>query len=115
MNNKKRKFALWLGLTQVLIVLVAYLSINSLVPFASAQTTEFDTGTTMMLALSAAIAVGMSVLGAGLALKTVGTAAISAITEREGSFGQILVLVAMAEALAIYGLIVGILLWTKIP
>ncbi len=115
MNNNKKKFALWLGLTQVLLVLVVYLTLSSLIPFAVAQTTNFDTGTSMMLALSAAIAVGMSVIGAGLALKTVGTAAISAITEREGSFGQILVLVVLAEALAIYGFIVGVLLWLKIP
>ena len=114
MNNKK-KFALWLGLIQVLLVLVAFLTVNALIPYASAQTQDFDTGTSMILALSAAIAVSSAVLGSAWAIKTVGTAAISALTEREGSFGQLLVLVALAEALAVYGLIVGILLWTKIP
>ena len=113
--NSKRRFVLWLGLIQVLMVLIAFLTMNGLVSFAAAQTADFDTGTTMMLALSSAIAVGASVLGSAWAIKTVATAAISALTEREGSFGQILVLVALAEALAIYGLIVGILLWTKIP
>ena len=115
MNNRKKKFVLWLGLIQVLLAIVAYLSISSLIPFAAAQTDGVDAAAAGMLGIGAALAVGFSVIGAGLALKTVGTAAISALTEREGSFGQILVLVALAEALAIYGLIVGVLLWTKIP
>ena len=114
MNNRKKKFVLWLGLIQILLAVVAYLSISSLIPFAAAQG-ETDAATSGLLGIAAALAVGFSVVGAGLALKTVGTAAISALTEREGSFGQILVLVALAEALAIYGLIVGVLLWTKIP
>ena len=115
MNNRKKKFVLWLGLIQVLLAVVAFLSINSLIPFAAAQGETSDPVASGLLGIAAALAVGFSVVGAGLALKTVGTAAISALTEREGSFGQILVLVALAEALAIYGLIVGVLLWTKIP
>ena len=114
MNNRKKKFVLWLGLIQILLAVVSYLSVSSLIPFAAAQG-ETDAVTSGLLGIAAALAVGFSVVGAGLALKTVGTAAISALTEREGSFGQILVLVALAEALAIYGLIVGVLLWTKIP
>ena len=113
--NNKRKFAMWLGLIQILLALVVLLTVNSLIPYASAQAPGFDSGTSMVLALSAAIAVGAAILGSAWAMKTVGTAAIAALTEREGSFGQLLVIVALAEALAIYGLIVGILLWTKIP
>ncbi|MFX1383232.1 MAG: ATP synthase subunit C [Promethearchaeota archaeon] len=98
-----------------MLVIIAYLSINGLIPFAAAQDPNADALSSGIIAIAASIAVGLSVLGAGLALKTVATAAISAITEREGSFGQILVLVALAEALAIYGVVVGILLLQKIP
>jgi V/A-type H+-transporting ATPase subunit K len=68
-----------------------------------------------MLGLASAIAVSSAVMASAWAIKTVGTAAVSALTEREGSFGQLLVIVALAEALAVYGLIVAILIWTKIP
>ena len=65
-------------------------------------------------ALSAAIAVAGSTIGAGYAIAHVGTSAISAITEKEENFGKAFLIVSLAEALAIYGLIMGILLWTKI-
>lgn len=69
----------------------------------------------MWLALSAAIAVGLSGLGAGYAIKTTGTAAISVLAERPEEFMKGFLVVALGEALAIYGLIVAILLWNKIP
>ena len=65
-------------------------------------------------AYSAAIAVAGSTIGAGYAIAHVGTSAISAITEKEENFGKAFLIVSLAEALAIYGLIMGILLWTKI-
>ena len=115
MNSRKQKFFLYLGLIQILIALVAFLSINSLIPFAAAQTDTTDASSVGFLALGAAFSVGLGAIGGGIALKTVGTAAISALTEREGSFGQILVLVVFAETLAVYGFIIGILLWSKLP
>ena len=75
---------------------------------------EWDT-ISMWLALSAAIAVGFSVLGAAYAIKTTGTAAISVLGENESGFFKAFLVVALGEALAVYGLIVAILLWTKIP
>ena len=68
-----------------------------------------------MLGVGAGLAIGLSALGGGMTIKTVGTAVISAMLEREESFGKAFIVVALGEALAIYGLIVAILLWTKIP
>ena len=112
----KRKFVLLLGLYQLFLVLLVFSTVDGLVSFASAQAaTAYETGTAMMLGLASAIAVSSAVMASAWAIKTVGTAAVSALTEREGSFGQLLVIVALAEALAVYGLIVAILIWTKIP
>ena len=116
--NGKKKFYLLLSLFQIILVLTVFFSVDGLISFASAQTEPieyFNSPTTIALALSAALSVGCSVLGSAWAIKTVGTAAISALTEREEAFGKLLTLVVLAEALAIYGLIVAILLWTKIP
>ena len=116
MNMNKRKFVLLLGLFQVFLVLLVSLTVDGLVSFASAQAaTAYETGTAMILGIAAALSVSAAVIASAWAIKTVGTAAVSALTEREGSFGQLLVIVALAEALAVYGLIVAILIWTKIP
>lgn len=116
--NGKKKFFLLLGLFQLILVLTVFFSVNGLVGFVAAQATTLDyynSGTSAVLALAAAVSVGASVLGSAMAIKTVGTAAISSLAEREESFFKAFLVVALAEALAVYGLIVGILLWTKIP
>jgi len=68
-----------------------------------------------ILGISAAIAITGATIGAGMAIKTVGTAAISALTENERVFFKAFLVIALGEALAIYGLIVAILLIFKIP
>jgi F0F1-type ATP synthase membrane subunit c/vacuolar-type H+-ATPase subunit K len=66
------------------------------------------------LAIAAGLAVGMSGLGAGLAISAVGSAAVSALAEKPETFFRSFLIVALAEALAIYGLIMGILLWLQL-
>ncbi|MCW3996616.1 MAG: ATP synthase subunit C [Candidatus Bathyarchaeota archaeon] len=66
------------------------------------------------IAISAGISVGLATLGAGVAISAAGSAAISALAERPETFFRSFLVVALAEALAIYGLIMGILLWTKL-
>ena len=117
--NGKQKFYFYLAMVQVVLVIVFLLTINGLVGFVNAQTgTSFDyynSPTTPILAISAAIAISVSGLAAAHVIKTVGTAAISAISEREGAFGKVVVIVALGEAIAIYGLIIAILLVFNIP
>lgn len=49
-----------------------------------------------------------------MAISATGTAAISALAEKPETFFRSFLIVALAEALAIYGLIMGILLWIKL-
>lgn len=65
--------------------------------------------------IGAAIAVGASVIAAGAAVAYTGAAAIAAITEKPELFGRVLVIVGLAEGLAIYGLIIAVILVGKIP
>lgn len=117
--NGKQKFYLLLVVFQVILIFLVILPSNGIISFVAAQVPDtfdyYDSATTIFLALSVAISVGCSVLGSAWALKTVGTAAISALSEREEAFFKAFLVVALCEALAVYGLIVGILLWTKIP
>lgn len=64
--------------------------------------------------LGAAIATGLSSLGAGLAVGRLGAAAIGALAEKPELFGRLLVFLGLAEGIAIYGLIVSILIINRL-
>ena len=63
--------------------------------------------------IGAAIAVAGSTIGAGVAVDYVGAAALAAMSERPEIFGRAMVIVGLAEGIAIYGLIVGVILIGK--
>ncbi len=58
--------------------------------------------------LGAALATGLSSLGAGIAVASAAPAAIGAFSEDEKNFGKSLIFVALGEGVAIYGLIISI-------
>ncbi|CCV64006.1 cation exporting V-type ATPase, subunit K [Alteracholeplasma palmae J233] len=60
--------------------------------------------------LAAAIATGLSALGAGIAVAAAAPAAIGAISENPKNFGKSLIFVALGEGVAIYGLLISILI-----
>lgn len=64
--------------------------------------------------IGAALATGLSALGAGYAVAKVGTAAIGALAEKPELFGRLLIFVGLAEGIAIYGLIVSILILNRL-
>ena len=63
---------------------------------------------------AAALATGLSSLGAGIAVASVGSAAIGALTEKPELLGRVLIMVGLAEGIAIYGLIVSILILNEV-
>jgi len=66
------------------------------------------------LFIGAALATGMSSVGAGLAVAKVGTAAVGALAEKPELFGRLLIFIGLAEGIAIYGLIVSILMLNRL-
>jgi len=64
--------------------------------------------------LGAAIATAGSSLGAGIAVGSVGAAAVGVLAEKPDLFGRMLVLVGLAEGIAIYGLIISIMILNKL-
>lgn len=61
-----------------------------------------------------ALAAGLSALAAGYAVAQVGTAAVGVLAEKPEMLGRVLILVGLAEGIAIYGLIVAILIFNRI-
>jgi len=60
--------------------------------------------------VSAALAVGIGAIGAGIAVGLVGAAAMGTIGERPEMVGRVLIFVGLAEGIAIYGLIIAIMI-----
>lgn len=60
--------------------------------------------------LAAAIAVGASAIGGAIAVAYTGSAALAALSEKPELFGRAIVIVGLAEGIAIYGLIVAVLI-----
>lgn len=63
--------------------------------------------------ISAALAAGLSTIAAGYAVASVGTAAVGALAEKPDLLGRVLIVVGLAEGIAIYGLIVAILILNR--
>lgn len=64
--------------------------------------------------IGAALATGLSSLGAGFAVAKVGVAAVGALAEKPELFGRLLIFIGLAEGIAIYGLIVSILMLNRL-
>ncbi len=64
--------------------------------------------------MAAALATGLSSLAGGFAVARLGTAAVGALTEKPDLFGRLLILVGLAEGIAIYGVIISILILNRL-
>ena len=60
--------------------------------------------------IAAALAVGLSGIGGGLAVASSASAALGAISENDSMFGKALIFVGLAEGVALYGLIIALVL-----
>lgn len=70
--------------------------------------------TTAVLALSAAAAIVGTAFAAAWAEKAIGTAAMGAMTEKDGLFGSGLVLTVLPETIVIFGLVIAIMIMTTL-
>jgi V/A-type H+-transporting ATPase subunit K len=60
--------------------------------------------------IAAALAIGISAIGSGIAVASSSAAALGALSEDPKIFGKAFVFVGLAEGIAIYGLIISILI-----
>lgn len=64
--------------------------------------------------IAAALSTGLSCVGAGIAVASAASAALGAISEDSSILGKSLIFVALAEGVALYGLIVSIMILGKL-
>lgn len=106
--------ALVLAAATVVAVGVTVLLLQSM-PAAAQSTlhTAADASVAPWAMMAAAIAAGLSTLAAGYAVASVGSAAVGALAEKPELLGRVLILVGLAEGIAIYGLIVAVLILNR--
>ena len=60
--------------------------------------------------IAAALATSLSGIGSGIAVASSASAALGAISEDQSIFGKSMIFVAMAEGIALYGLIISFMI-----
>jgi V/A-type H+-transporting ATPase subunit K len=96
-------------------VLAVGLTVLLLQPAGAAEPARAaaDSNVAAWAMMAAAIAAGLATLAAGYAVAVVGSAAIGALAEKPELIGRVLILVGLAEGIAIYGLIVAVLILNR--
>ena len=79
-------------------------------PTVTAQAARTAADAMGMKYLSAALAVGLGSIAAGISVAMVGSAAMGAVAERPELMGRSLIYVGLAEGIAIYGVVVAIMI-----
>ena len=100
MKRTPKNFVLLCILSFVVCTLIAIITLPRIVAY-----TAEDSNVAVVLAIASAIFGGAG----GIAVAMTGSAAISAITEKPEVFIRAFMVVSLAEAVAIYGLLLGIL------
>ena len=80
----------------------------------AAETAAPVNNNAMWAYIAAAVAFGLGAIGAGLAIASVGAAAMGAVAEKPEIAGQALIFVALAEGLVVFGFIMGLLILGKV-
>lgn len=116
MSNRSRIAALLTAFAALLALagtlLLGFSPAQAQVPVVGAQAVE--PGVLQWGLLAAALSTGLSSLAAGYAVAAVGSAAIGAIAEKPELLGRVLIMVGLAEGIAIYGLIISILILNQV-
>lgn len=105
--------ALALAATTLFLVVPELAAAQDHVAAGAAAAAPASPEVTKWALVSAAAAAGLATLAAGYAVAVVGSAAVGAVTEKPELLGRVIILVGLAEGIAIYGLIVAILILNK--
>ena len=79
----------------------------------ASETVNTDSSLSIGL-VAAALATGLAGIGGGMAVASAAPAAIAANSENEKTFGKSLIFVALGESIALYGLVISIMILSKL-
>ncbi len=102
-----------LGVSSLLVFTGAAMSLTMHPAFAQAAAVPLGTGAGMGF-IAAAVSTGLACLGAGLAVASVGSAALGLVGEKPEMLGTTLIYLGLSEGIAIYGVIVSLLILGRV-
>ncbi|MDK2808531.1 MAG: V/A-type H+/Na+-transporting ATPase subunit [Clostridiales bacterium] len=110
-GKKQGSFKAALGFNAVFffgtLIIADIMMFNGTVSAAEVSNTAVTTAVDGWRYLAAALATGMSCIGAGIAVASAASAAIGALSEDSSIMGKALIFVALAESVALYGLLIS--------
>ena len=89
-------------------------SVEEIASTTTEEVTNEETSNNGLGLVAVALATGLSCIGAGIAVATVGSSAVGAISENPKLLGKTIIFAGLAEGIAIYGLIISIMILNKI-
>jgi V/A-type H+-transporting ATPase subunit K len=113
MKSTLRFPALVLAAAAIVAIGVTFLLLQIAPAAAQAAAPAANAAVAPWAMMAAAIAAGLATLAAGYAVAVVGSAAVGALAEKPELLGRVLILVGLAEGIAIYGLIVAVLILNR--
>ena len=95
----------------MLIAMIMAFTGDGTVAMAAEATAEAGAGLSTGLGyIAAGLVTGLSCIGGGIAVASAASAALGAISEDGSIFGKSMIFVAMAEGIALYGLIISFMI-----
>ena len=117
-HGKNVKTSLITNIAAFFVICILFTGINI---GSTAVAAEAESGVSTGLTLgdgigliAAAAATGLSCIGGGIAVASSAASALGALSENEKIFGKALIFVAMAEGVALYGMLVSFQILSKI-
>lgn len=107
MQGKKMKYVLIADMACFAFMCIAATVIFANVGTAFASGDALDSGSKSLGYIAAALSTGLGCVGAGIAVSSSASAAIGAISEDPKIMGKALIFVALAEGIALYGLLIS--------
>lgn len=105
----KLAYAATTGISSLLIFSGAIISLTTHPAFADAAAAPLNTGAGLGF-MACALSTGLACLGAGVAVGSVGSAALGLVGEKQEMLGTTLIYLGLAEGIAIYGVIISLLI-----
>ena len=94
----------------IVVTTVVLLSQSASAAEAAESLTDSSAFTKGMQYIAAALAVGLSGIGGGIAVASSASAALGALSESDEIFGKSLIYVGLAEGVALYGLLIAFMI-----
>ena len=112
-RTMRRIVAVNAAVASTALVVMLALSLGIVDPAGAATAGSTATSDPGAALIGASIAVAGACIGAAIAVAYTGAAALAAISEKPELFGRALVILGLAEGIAVYGLIVALILIGK--